>query len=272
MKVSHLFIYPVKSLRGNSIQKSVVKKRGFQFDRRWMLVDEKGVFLSQRSHPKMALIKTAISDHTLQITDSKQRNNQISIALDGTEATMPILTEVWDSKCEALAYPETINDWFSQYLEIPCKLVYMPNTTERKLKDKYNLPGKMVSFADGAPYLITGQASLDDLNSKLETPVGIDRFRPNIVVSGGQPFEEDRWENFKIGNVRFKGYKLCIRCNIPTVDPTTGLAGKEPLKTLATYRRWDNQIYFGQNAVWLDQEWREKENPVLNVGDALTLE
>ena len=132
-----------------------------------------------------------------------------------------------------------------------CRLVYFPEVNQRPVDEKYRIENDQVSLADGYPYLIIGQSSLDDLNSKLTNPLPMNRFRPNFVFTGGKPFEEDNWRNFAIGKSRFAGVKPCGRCVLTTVNQETTERGTEPLATLATYRRTNNKIYFGQNLLAL---------------------
>lgn len=157
---------------------------------------------------------------------------------------------VWQDDCEAVLVSAEADHWFSKALGTPCHLVYMPETSQRPVDPKYAKAEETVSFADGYPYLMIGQASLDDLNDRLSEPIDMIRFRPNLVFSGGTPFMEDEWENFSIGAARFRGTKPCARCQIPTIDLTTGKTSKEPTKTLATFRKQDNKILFGLNACW----------------------
>ena len=141
----------------------------------------------------------------------------------------------------------------------------MPPSTKRKLKPKYAVNGESVSFADGMPFLLIGQASLDDLNSRLDDPVSMNRFRPNLVFAGGSPFQEDEWDTIMIGNARFKITKPCARCVVTTVDQQTGQKSKEPLATLATFRNVDGKVMFGQNMLLLGGDR-------VQIGDQITFE
>ena len=145
-----------------------------------------------------------------------------------------------------------------------CRLVYFPEENGRPVDPLYNVNNEQVSLADAYPFLIIGQRSLDDLNSRLPQPLTINRFRPNLVFTGGEPYEEDTWRNISIGTTRFVGVKPCSRCFLTTVNPETGEKGIEPVRTLSTYRKRDNKIYFGQNLVALD-------HTEINVGDIITL-
>lgn len=140
--------------------------------------------------------------------------------------------------------------WLSAVLGMSCRLVQMPDSTERAVNPAYGAPGDIVSFADGYPFMLIGQASLDDLNARLASPVPMRRFRPNLVVAGAPPFAEDTWKRVRIGNMVFRVVKPCARCIIPTIDPEAGIfAGKEPLRTLATFRKVGSKVLFGQNLI-----------------------
>ncbi len=247
--VSELYIYPVKSLGGVSLLSSVVTSRGLQYDRRWMLVDENNKFLTQREHPTMALLKTALENDSISICHSQDREDFIKLPLSPAPAPT-ILVNVWEDTCEAQPAVDEINEWFSRKLTIKCKAVYMPESSERKIDPDYSInENDVTSFSDGYPMLLIGQASLDDLNNRLEIPLPMNRFRPSIVFTGGLPFQEDAMKSFKINDTQFYGVKLCGRCAVTTTNQETAERGKEPLKTLATYRTINNKVCFGQNII-----------------------
>lgn len=244
--VSAIYIYPVKSLGGFSVTESTVTTRGFEYDRRWMLVDNKGKFMTQRELHSMALLQTSITPKGLHIyhKQNPDKNILIPFLLSALKIKQ---VQVWEDVCEAWVYDEVINKWFSEILKIDCELVYMPDKTNRLVDKDYAKENEITSFSDGYPFLIIGQASLDDLNSKLSQPILIDRFRPNIVFTSGEPYAEDNWQSFTINEIDFFGVKTCSRCVVTTIDQQTMNAGKEPLKTLATYRSANNKIKFGMN-------------------------
>jgi uncharacterized protein len=157
--------------------------------------------------------------------------------------------QVWDDRCSAIAVSAEADAWFSRLLGQPCRLVFMPDETHRPVDREYAIDGEITSFSDAYPFLLVGKASLDDLNSRLEVPVPMDRFRPNIVFTGGQPFEEDEFHHFRINAIDFFGVKPCARCSVTTINQRTSEQGKEPLKTLAGYRSRNNKVLFGQNLV-----------------------
>ena len=248
LTVSELFIYPIKSLGGIAISSALVTERGLQYDRRWMLVDEYHTFISQREVAAMALFDVALQEDGLLVMH-RLNGNSILIPFEPQTNEM-LIVEVWSDRCRAIVVSREANHWFSDKLGINCRLVYMPDTVKRSVDDRYAIDKEIVSFADGYPMLMIGQSSLDDLNSRLQEKLTIQRFRPNIVFTGGEPFEEDDLEAFKINDILFYGVKLCARCIITTINPDTATKGKEPLRTLATYRMRNNEVYFGQNLLY----------------------
>ena len=253
LKLSEIYIYPVKSLGGIRLDAANVTTRGLENDRRFMLIDEKGRFLSQREHPQLAIFQTEIEGIFLKITNNKNRNTlKISLQYSPNhEITHSLNVQIWDDETSAIEVSSEASLWFTQALEIPTRLVYMPEESQRKTDAQYSLTGEEItSFSDGYPILIIGQSSLDDLNNRLENPVNINRFRPNFVFTNGEPFEEDNWHEFTVGNIRFFGVKPCARCIMTTINQETGeKKGKEPLITLNKYRKAGNKILFGQNVL-----------------------
>ncbi|AUD03523.1 MOSC domain-containing protein [Spirosoma pollinicola] len=258
MTISELFIYPIKSLGGISVTETVVEEKGFRYDRRFMLVDPSGEFMTQRTNHAMALLDVAIEGgDILRVWHRHRPDDVLKLPLtipehtnDATEARETIKVTIWDSKdVPALTVSDDADRWFTNVLEKPCRLVFMPETTHRAVDEAYARQNDAVSFADGYPYLLIGQASLYNLNQRLDRPMSMLRFRPNIVVAGSLPNEEDAWQHFKLGDMDFYGVKPCARCVLTTIDPQTGQTGREPLRTLATYRQWKNKILFGQNVL-----------------------
>jgi uncharacterized protein YcbX len=263
LKLSEIWIYPVKSLGGIRLKTARVLEKGLQHDRRWMLVDREGKFLTQRVYPEMALFKLSINDHQLSVTHSKKQSVH-TISLQPHLGNEQHRVTIWDDVVSAFEVSADSSSWFSQMLGIPCKLVFFPEENERKVDPRYATADENVSLADGYPFLIIGEASLADLNSKLQKPLPMNRFRPNFVFSGGNPYEEDRWKQFSIGSNRFIGVKPCSRCVLTTVDQETAEKSDEPLRTLATYRKRENKIYFGQNVLAVDHTF-------VTEGDAIHL-
>ncbi|HMJ07438.1 MAG TPA: MOSC domain-containing protein [Pyrinomonadaceae bacterium] len=248
MKLSEINLYPIKSLKGIAVSEAAVEDRGLRFDRRWMLVDEKRQFITQRECPAMAAVMITLGDDHLRASVD---GRSIDVPFDnGSNKTATV--QIWSSSVKAKDYDEEINDWFSQTLGISCSLVSMPETTRREVNPLYAVRKfkDTVSFADGYPFMLIGEASLDDLNSRLETPIPMNRFRPNFVVAGTEAFAEDTWKKIRIGDMVFHVVKPCERCVIPTIDQASGIkTGKEPLATLSNYRNTNGKVLFGQNLI-----------------------
>lgn len=245
--VSELYIYPIKSLGGIKLEKALVTDRGFEYDRRWMLIDDNNKFISQREHAVLALLKTQINHEFITVTHTGD-NHSIDIPLAPLKQDV-VSVEIWDDVCTAQLVSDEANEWFSNILDLNARLVYMPDDTKRFTNPKYTQSGKITSFSDAYPFLLIGQSSLDDLNSRLSISLPINRFRPNIVFTGGEPYLEDTVDSFMIDDIPFNGVKLCARCIVITIDQNNAISAKEPTKTLASYRRNNNNIYFGQNVV-----------------------
>jgi len=270
IELSQIFIYPVKSLAGISLESSVITPSGLRYDRRWMIVNEKGLFVTQRLHPELSLIKTAIYQNYIQLTTPD--DSTINLPLEITKGDVTPV-RVWNDIVEGITAGPEHNRWISQYLGIDTKLVYMPETTIRLVDQEFaKSADDRVSFADGFPFLLLSESSLDDLNFRLEgkdqPAITIHRFRPNLVVRGCHAYDEDNWPDFKIGNNRFHGVKPCSRCIMTTVDPSVGKKGTEPLKTLLEYRKNQNKAYFGQN-ILIDLGY--KNTWKLKVGDSINI-
>jgi uncharacterized protein YcbX len=245
--LASIHIHPIKSLGGFAVQEARLTDRGLEHDRRWMLVDEEGRFISQRELPAMACLHCEATDDGFRVTDLR----------DGSTLHLPwalrqgpsAMASVWSDRVRVLTAPEAWCAWFSARLGRRLQLVCMPDASRRAIDSRYGRG--LTSLSDGFPYLIASQASLDDLNARLAAPLPMDRFRPNLVIAGGAPFQEDDWEVVSIGAARFQLVKPCTRCAITTIDQRTGERGKEPLRTLAAYRARAGQVRFGMNAIAL---------------------
>jgi uncharacterized protein YcbX len=281
MNISEINIYPIKSLKGISLTEAVVEKRGLRFDRRWMLTDPDGMFFTQRQVPKMATITTEVIGDGLLVTSNVE--GLMRIPFDPDKGRRQNVT-VWQSNVQGLVYNGEVSEWFSDVLGKKCQLVRMPDSSQRHVNKEFDSGNDIVSFADGYPLLLIGEASLEDLNRRIEenadmdvrVPLPMNRFRPNVVVSGSGPFEEDRWARIRIGGSIFRVAKPCGRCVMTTVEQSKGsFDGKEPLRTLATFRlakqvhpnkyeafgQPPNAVLFGENLI--------PENPggIINLGD-----
>lgn len=246
--LSEIWIYPIKSLAGIRQAKAKVKQKGLEFDRRWMLVDEQGRFLTQREHPEMSMFRLTL-DHTTLTVISNTTQDQIKLDLIGSEEGEFQRVVIWDDQVEAIEPNPRLSHWFSDHLKVRCRLVFFPEPNRRDVDPDYAKNREQVSLADGYPFLIIGQPSLDDLNKRLASPIKMNRFRPNFVFTGGEAYKEDTWKHIRIGKSEFMGVKPCGRCVLTTVNPETGVKEKEPLATLSTYRKKENKILFGQNLV-----------------------
>lgn len=263
MQVTSLHIYPIKSLGGISLSSARISDRGFEHDRRWMLVDEKGEFITQRSFPQMALVDVQVMQDHLLLTHRQDGFTPLQVPMK-PEGTETLRVKVWSSSVKALESSPAVSAAFSAWLGQPVRLVYMPDDSVRISNPRVVNGIEKVSLADGYPYLIIGEGTLADLNSRLADPVPMNRFRPNIVFSDGAPFAEDTWDTFHIGEAVFRAVKPCGRCMITTIDQSTALAGKEPLRTLAGYRTVNSNVMFGQNLIC-------EAGEMVQVGDSITL-
>ena len=244
--MSALHVYPIKSAAGLAPATWDVDAFGLRYDRRWMVIDAAGRMISQRTHPRLALVRPAIGDGTLRIETAGMPAIEVPLA---PVPSVTIPAAIWDDTCDAVWTGERVSRWFSDVLETDCSLVHMPETTVRPANTTYAPPGHRVSFADAFAFLLISEESLADLNARMPRPLPMNRFRPNLVIAGGAPFVEDALSSFDIGTLRFRVVKPCDRCVLTTTDQATAERGVEPLRTLATYRRWDGKVYFGQNVV-----------------------
>ncbi|MDQ7816592.1 MAG: MOSC N-terminal beta barrel domain-containing protein [Melioribacteraceae bacterium] len=260
--LSEIFIYPVKSLGGISLKESDITSRGFKYDRRWLLIDEAGRFITQRTYPQMALICVELREKSLEFRH-KKNDASLSINIENGNNDKGDVV-IWNDKVIANYTDKEMDEWFSDMLKVKCRLVYMPEESKRLVDKKYAYGNEIISFADGYPFLIIGQSSLDDLNSRLDTKLPMNRFRPNLVFTGGASFDEDRIKSFMIDKIIFYPVKPCARCVVTTVDQESGVKNEEPLKTLASYRTVGNKVMFGQNLL-------HKGSGTIRIGDELKI-
>lgn len=211
-----------------------------------MLVDESGLFITQRTFPKLAKIQLSMTASGLELTYPGLK--QLKIGLYQTDGKSRQVT-VWRDSFPAASVGQEADNWFSQLLGIPVSLVAMMDDSCRQLDQKYARDTDQTGFADGFPFLLIGRSSLEDLNSRVGQKLSMRRFRPNLVVSESEPYVEDQWRHITIGNIGFRVVKPCSRCVITTIDPYTAEKMAEPLKTLAGYRKVGNEVYFGQNLI-----------------------
>ncbi|MGZ4968426.1 MAG: MOSC domain-containing protein [Methylobacter sp.] len=246
LTLSGIFVYPVKSLAGISANSWLVTEKGFQHDRKWMIIDNDRQFLSQRKLPKMALIKTALTDKNLILSAPDMED--LSLPLEPIDGHI-INSTIWDDQCDAGSVSTEADQWLGDFLKLDCRLVYQPDDVIRQVDPEYGKPTDNVAFSDGFPFLVISENSLAALNHEMQLNLPMNRFRPNLVISGCPAYEEDGWREISIGTIDFRLPKPCSRCAIPAIDQETAQTGKEPLTTLNRTRKWQNKVYFGQNAL-----------------------
>lgn len=261
--ITQINIYPIKSLGGISVLSSQALEKGLKYDRRWMLIDNNNRFISQREFAQLALIKVEINDDGFEVFHTLSLSNKLIIPLQINEGEN-IVASVWDDQFLVMHFSNLADEWFSHHIGSACKLVYMPENVERFVDKKFAANNETVSLADGYPFLIIGEESLNDLNSRLENSILMNRFRPNFVFSGGASFDEDNFQEINIGTATFIGVKPCGRCVMTTINQENATKGKEPLKTLAEFRNRNNKILFGQNLIL-------KNEGVVSIGDIVNL-
>lgn len=259
--LNEIYIYPIKSLTGLSVSSWPVIKTGLKYDRQWMLIDNQQQFLSQRSLPKMALIKTELTERQLIV--SAPQMTKLHLDLE-PELGRLIDCTIWHDQVDAAEVSVEANRWFSQFLETECRLVYLPDTARRPVNPNFANPHDLTALSDGFPFLLISENSLNSLNDAMQLNLPMSRFRPNLVISGCAAYAEDTWREITIGAIGFRLPKPCSRCSVPTIDQETGKTSKEPLTTLNRLRKWDNKVYFGQNAL-------HNALGVLTVGDNVYL-
>jgi uncharacterized protein len=259
MRISELHLYPVKGAAGIAVPSVALDDFGLHLDRRWMVITAAGEFVTQRSHPAMALLQTALEADALLL-----RSHHAGVVRLPLQPSGPVRsTRVWTDDVAAIDTGDEAAAFVSAHLDVEARLLFMPETTVRQADLDYAQPGDRVSFADGFPLLLITQQSLDELNRRLHEPLPMLRFRPNVVVDGAAaPHDEDAWRSIRLGSVPCDVVKPCARCVVTTIDQATGIAGREPLHTLAEYRRWDGKVWFGQNVV-------HRASGVLRVGEAV---
>lgn len=249
LKVTDLWIYPIKSIAGIQLKESKVEKRGLQYDRRWVLADENGMFVNQRDYPEMALLQPEINGSVMTISHKAKAIAPLSFSMD-EPTTTPVSVTVWDDTCPAKPVDEKADAWFSDIVGKEVRLLYMHEDSVRQADQRYAIEETdKVSFADGYPILIISEESVAFLNTKTEEHIPMNRFRANVIMQGGHANEEDTLRQINIGNVQMHGVKPCARCVMITIDVDTATKGKEPLKSLATYRKQGHKILFGENFI-----------------------
>jgi len=265
LTLTQISYYPLKSTAGIDTRQAEVESRGLKDDRRWLLVDSHGRFLTAREHPQLLQIQAGLKNRGLTLSAPGMPVLELDAARPDNGPRLDVT--IWHDQVRAACMPATADAWCSEYLGLACRLVYMDEQCERSTDPRFSLNCDIVSFADGFPCLLISEASLEDLNSRTPMTVSMGRFRPNLVISGCQAYAEDDWRRLRIGTVEFAAVKPCARCVLTTIDPQTSEkhAHQEPLRTLGTYRRRANRgIDFGQNLI-------PRGTGTLRVGDRIEI-
>ncbi|XP_071720624.1 uncharacterized protein [Rutidosis leptorrhynchoides] len=282
-KVKSIFLYPIKSCRGISVSEAPLSSTGFRWDRQWVVVNAKGRACTQRVDPKLALVEVELPKDAFSIGWKPNMSSYLVIRAPGMDELKVSLcnppqicdgVSVWEWSGSALDEGAEAAKWFTDYLGKPSRLVRFNEELEIRPVDSDYAPGFRVMFSDGYPFLLVSQGSLDTLNELLKEPVPINRFRPNLLVDGCEPFIEDLWKEIKIGNFLFNGVKLCARCKVPTINQENALSSSEPTETLVKFRsgkvlhpnrKGKGQVYFGHNMVCHDLH--DGSEKMIKIGD-----
>ena len=264
--VDSLHVYPLKGAAGFSPRSWSVDERGLRHDRRFMVVDEDGLFISQRTNPRMALIGAAISDAGLRITSAA---GTLDVAFPSSSAPT-LRATVWDDCFDVRVSDPRASRMLSEVLGAPVQLVWMDDDCERLTSVKRGEPRRHLSLADAAPLLLTTTAALEELNTRLmrggSSAIPMDRFRPNVVVRGATAGADDEWRALRIGSAAFRVSNACKRCKVITIDQSTGeFTGNEPLATLATYRAEGPSVTFGQHMM-------AEASGSISIGDSVAID
>jgi uncharacterized protein YcbX len=261
--LSEIWVYPVKSLGGVRLETAQVEERGLQYDRRWLIVDEEGKFLTQRSHPEMALIDVAILENGLLLSHRNYPTNAVKVPFQPDTST-EVTVRIWKDWVPAQTVSKTADDWLSAQLQRQVRIVALSENAARRSPAIGAKESSLISFADDFPFLLTSSESLNDLNSRLPEPVGMNRFRPNFVIGGAAAFAEDTWKSIRISGIGFDLISPCERCVVVTINQETGRKGLEPLRTLSKFRRQERHIIFGQNVTG-------RGEGIIRTGDAVEI-
>ncbi|BCQ22466.1 MOSC N-terminal beta barrel domain-containing protein [Caballeronia sp. NK8] len=284
--LTELFVYPIKSCAGISLRRATLFDTGLEYDRHWMVTDASGGMFTQRTHPRMALIRTAFDGDDLVIDAPDMPTLRTPLRTEALTDAQPMHATVWRDTVDALDTGAYTAQWFTAFLGLPARLARFAPTARRDVSDEWTAPlAAHTRFADQFPLLVLGQASLDDLNARLSTKgapgIAANRFRPNLVIGGLDAYEEDfvgemqiRVPERDVRFVRLRLVKLCTRCPIPSIDQETGAPNPswphEPLDTMSAYRgsdQFDGALTFGKNAIIV-----AGEGVILEVGQEVAAE
>ena len=261
LALSQLNLFPVKSMRGMSVPRWQVGPRGLLHDRELMVVDPGGRFVTQREEAAMALVAAELAGDHLRLRAPGASPLDLPLAARSSER---VRVSIWNDEVAAEPVGAQADAWLSRVLARPVRLVRFPADQLRQVDLRFARAGDAVGFADGFSFLLLTEASLADLSARVGRPLPMARFRPNLVVAGAPPYAEDGWRRLRIGGIELELVKPCARCAITTIDPDTGEAGLEPLRTLATYRRTAGKVHFGWNLV-------HRGTGTLQVGDPVEI-
>lgn len=250
ISLSSIHRYLVKSCRGQSVPSALVEPWGLAGDRRWMLVDGKGVEVTARKHPRLLLVTPSYTSDGLVL----ERTDAAALRVPVPTARELVPVSIWKTPVQATLAADEAHAWFSEIVGFPVRLVYLDDPTRRHANPQYARETDVVSFADAFPLTLTNEASLAELNSWIPAsstndPLPMTRFRPSVVVAGALAWDEDAWRRIRIGEATFRAVKASARCVLTTTDPDTAARGKEPLATLARHRKWDGKAWFAINLV-----------------------
>lgn len=260
-QLSAIYRYPLKSARGHALAEARMDRCGIDGDRRWMLVDAQGEFLSQRGEPRLALLgASADTAGGLQLSLAEASLSVARPAADAPRRTV----RIWGDRLPAADAGDTAAAWLRERLGRDLRLVHLPQDAQRPVDPDHAPPGQCVNFADGFPLLVVTRAALAELNSRLERPVPMDRFRPNLVIDGAAAHAEDQWRRLRIGSAEVELVKPCARCAVPAIDQATARRDPQINRVLAGYRRREGQVMFGMNAL-------AAEGVAFRVGDPVTV-
>ncbi|KAH7679055.1 Molybdenum cofactor sulfurtransferase protein [Dioscorea alata] len=284
-KVTSIFIYPIKSCRGISVPQAPISPTGFRWDRQWLVVNGKGRAYTQRVEPRLALVQVELPEDAFDedwepvgssnLVIRAPRMDILKIPLKRTCKVIDGVS-VWEWAGSAFDEGDEASKWFSDFIGKPSRLVRFNTSSQTRYVDPKYAQGYKTMFSDGYPFLLISQASLDALNELLGEPVPINRFRPNILVDGCEPFSEDICKSVKLNKLSFNGVKLCSRCKVPTINQENGIGGIEPTETLMKFRsdrilhlkgKHQGKVYFGQNLVCKESLTGSSKDKVVKVGD-----
>ncbi|GMI81174.1 hypothetical protein like AT1G30910 [Hibiscus trionum] len=285
-KISSIFIYPIKSCRGISVPHAPLTPTGFRWDRNWVVVNQKGRAYSQRAEAKLALVEVNLPKEAFSEGWEPTKNSYMEIKAPGMDLLKISLVKPpqvadgvsflgWSGS--ALDEGDEAAKWFTDFLGKPSRMVRFNAASETRAVDPVYAQGHFIMFSDQYPFMLISQESLDALNKLLKEPVPINRFRPNILAAGCEPFSEDLWTEIKISQFSFHGVKLCARCKVPTINQDTAIAGPEPNETLMKVRsdkvlrpdkKQQGKIYFGQSLV-CKESLTEGKAKMVKVGDPI---